>query len=273
MVVTTTREKKWKNYIHTMRRKEVEIIFEKYPEKYFSSALELGAGDGFQSKLLDRYAKRLISTDLDPNRLNQHDQDGIQYKICDAELIDTYFVEETFDLIFASNLFEHLSNPSDTLTRIRKIVGADGVVILIMPSPFWALCRWLLYYPVKIARFRKKQIKEIRGNAIRKKGTKMNCCLSRGNNLKAAPLKRHPILDKIRWPIPHGVSNGLFEEFMNFRKKRWCKLFNKSGFKLICIKKGPVMSSYGLGLDKIRLLLERIGLTGEYIYALTPFMI
>lgn len=255
-----------------MRKREIDIIFKAYPDKHFKSALEMGAGDGFQSKLLFRYTKRLISTDFDPNRLRQQDQDGIQYKICDAELIDTYFNGETFDLIFSSNLFEHLPNVDNALLRIKSITQPDSLVVLIMPSPFWALCHFFLYYPVKIYDFGKKRFRKIEKKSNKIYKAKVLSSLNRGNNLKALPLTRPGFLNKIRWPQPHGVSNTNFEELIKFRKKFWCAKFKSNGFKIIDIKKGPVMSGYGFQLDRIRAVLERLGFAGEYIYYLSPII-
>jgi len=46
----------WIQHLHNHRKRELGLIFSKCPERLFQEALELGAGDGFQSGLLTRYA-------------------------------------------------------------------------------------------------------------------------------------------------------------------------------------------------------------------------
>jgi len=87
-----------------------------------------------------------------------------------------------------------------------------------------------------------------------------------GNNPKFESQRRYSVIRKLIWPIPHGASDGNIREFIAWRKKRWLGVFNRSGFSVIKIIKGPVNSGYGFGFDRLRSFLERAGLTSEYIY-------
>lgn len=262
----------WKDYILFLRKLETDIAFQEYEEEQFDSVLELGAGSGAQSKMIKKYAKNLISTDLDANRLKYRGVvDGIKYEICDAERADEYFLKNSFDLVFASNLFEHLPSPQNALNGIREVLKEDGLVILIMPSPFWAIQRYLLHYPFLMFRFfvkrnekKPKVNKQIFEKSIEVGITNVN----RGNNLKAEKYRKTKLMKKIRWPEPHGVSKSNYRELLDFRKKHWLRIFDEANYNLIDIKKGPVMSGRGFGLNNIRHFLGKLGLTGEYIYYL-----
>ena len=70
---------------HVLRRREIEAVFQAVPEDTFEEALELGAGDGFQAPLLARYAKRVLCTDLNDERLQRVNDSRVAYDICDAE--------------------------------------------------------------------------------------------------------------------------------------------------------------------------------------------
>ena len=83
----------WLTWLHQYRRREVEAIFTKCPSRLFAQGLELGAGDGFQSALLAQYVSQLISTDLNPDRLQRVSTPSIEYRICDAEDIDRLFAK------------------------------------------------------------------------------------------------------------------------------------------------------------------------------------
>ena len=253
----------WKKYLHRVRREEIEIAFSSFRKKEFQNGLELGSGEGYQSTMLINYCNKLICTELNDDRLMRRNIVVVEYKICDAEKIEIYFDTMKFDLIFSSNMFEHLPNPDLALLGIKKILSKSGIVILIMPSSFWAICHLVLYYPVTILNTIRRKIFN-RKDKIKMKLEKNN--VKKSNNLKAERIKRTFFLNFIRWPYPHGVSKSNFQEIINFNKQSWIKLFIKNGYRIIDIKKGPITSGYGLNFDSIRYFLQCIGLTSEHIY-------
>jgi ubiquinone/menaquinone biosynthesis C-methylase UbiE len=259
----------WDNYLMNIRSQEINIAFKNFEAKNFKQGLELGAGNGFQSTLLVNFCDQLVATELNEARLLKRKIPNVEYIICDAEKIDTYFEEKKFDLVFSSNMFEHLSDPENALFGIQKILKDDGMVILLMPSVFWKFCHLFLYYPVKIVNtIKRKLFKE--KTYSKEVGTNSNDDTSDnlGNNLKEKPYQRSYFLDLILWPVPHGVSKSNLEEFSKFKKSNWINMFNRCGFKIIDIKRGPITSGYGLHFNRIRKFLWYLGFTSEYIYFL-----
>lgn len=61
----------WLTYLHSLKRKEIKIIFSKCPNKIFNKCLEIGAGDGFQSTILTKYVSELICIDINPDILKK----------------------------------------------------------------------------------------------------------------------------------------------------------------------------------------------------------
>ena len=82
-------------------------------------------------------------------RLNRKNTSSIEYHFCDAEKIEDFFNKKQFNIVFSSNLLEHISNPKKVLRSIHKILKDDGITIHIMPNPFWKLSRLLLNIPYK----------------------------------------------------------------------------------------------------------------------------
>ena len=251
---------KWLVYLHSIRKEEIDIAFSTYNLKQFDNALELGAGDGYQSKMILKYCKKITCTELNSERLIINKIDNIKYKICDAEIIDSYFDKNQFDLVFSSNMFEHLPNPINALNGIKKILTKDGIAILIMPSPFWSICHIFLYYPVTLFNVIKRRLFN-KKNIIKSK-KKINT----ENNLKLKKIKRFSLLDLIKWPHPHGVSKSHFKELLYFKKKSWVNMYIDSGYEVIDIKKGPLTSGYGLNFNCLRNFFKAVGFTSEYIY-------
>jgi SAM-dependent methyltransferase len=245
----------WVTHLHQFRRRELSMVFNEFDGKIFKSGLELGAGDGFQSKLLVQHIKSLISTDLNEDRLpKESDYPDIQYRVMDAEMIGESFDKESFDIVYSSNLMEHLPKVENCFLGIHKVLKDDGVAIHIMPSPGWRFFSTVLHIPNKIANFLSKMTSNKKSTTSKQKG----------NNLKVDR-------NKNRWvdhfiPKPHGISPNSFIEFFAFRKSYWLKKFEETGFDVIDVKKGPVSSGYGFGMDRVRKMLETCGVATEYIY-------
>lgn len=235
----------WFQYLYKYKQREVDIVFSKCPEKLFHTMLELGAGDGFQSTLLTRYASRLISTDLDPSILKNKNSEALQYRICDAEEIDKAFNKGEFDVVFSSNLLEHLNYPGRTLTGVYDLLKDNGITIHIVPNPFWKFCSLLFRLPYIYMLF----LEKITQNELNKKAPES----------KTKPKTHKPFLYRLLVPNPHGASESNIREFYLFSKSRWKKQFEKANLELINIIKGPVASGYGFGIDSIKNILERLG--------------
>lgn len=263
----------WFTYLHNVRKRELTLIFARCPRKLFQDGLELGAGDGFQSVLLARYVSRLISTDYNPGILTRQNSESIEYQVCDAEEVDTVFGEGQFDLVFSSNLLEHLPDTQRTLRGVHAVLKDDGITIHVMPSPFWKLCH-LVLHPINrlIGSFERMTEREPLARKVGK--AKRNepahpAALSPGaaydNNPKIERAER-ALLSSLILPRPHGASRTNLEEFFAFRRSRWLQEFERANLQVVGVLKGPVSSGYGFGLDSLRNVLERFGLASEYVY-------
>jgi hypothetical protein len=58
----TSSQKEWYVFV---RQREVEMAFSLFSRITFTLALELGAGNGFQSETIAKHCKRLICTEID----------------------------------------------------------------------------------------------------------------------------------------------------------------------------------------------------------------
>lgn len=231
----------------------------------FRRGLELGAGDGFQSHILKEYVDELFCTELDQKRLIKTDED-IRYRICDAEKIGAHFPANYFDLVFSSNLFEHLPDPCSALKGIWTVQQNDGISIHIIPSSFSALIRIILWYPAKFKGVCQKLLKgEKLKYQAKTSGTEAGAPRYVDNNLKVERRYKNN-LSRLLIPRPHGVSKNVLLEIFACRKKLWIKRIEENGFVVMDILKGPVCSGYGFGLNYVRNILEKIGFTSEYIY-------
>ncbi len=248
----------WYSYLHALRAREIEAIFQSCPSQCFTRGLELGAGDGFQSKLLAQYAAALVVTDYSPDFLSHPDTETIAYRVCDAERVGEVFASGEFDLIYSSNMLEHLPDVSVALAGMHKILRDDGIAIHVMPSPFWKLCQMAGFYPNFV-------ISRIERYFLRQFPPSADPSRTWNNNPKVES-RRYGYLRRLLWPIPHGAATSNLEEFRTFREGYWRARFAEAGFTVARVIRGPISSGYGFGLDAARASLERLGLASEYAY-------
>tara|TARA_Y100000294_G_C8498307_1_gene313725 strand:+ start:258 stop:1025 length:768 start_codon:yes stop_codon:yes gene_type:complete len=245
----------WKLYVENLRKREIEIILPYLTNRNIINGLEIGAGSGFQSRILTKYIDNLYCTELNDQRLIKKQIDGIHYIIADAEMIDSNFKTEYFDFVFSSNLFEHLPSPQKAIRGLKKVLGTNGITIHIIPSPFNVIVRLLLWYPnLIVSSFDYIFSQKILENRSKKSG----------NNIKLN--RTNPKLKRLLIPQPHGVSRNIFSEIGDMNKKKWISQFEKEKLTIIKVIKGPVASGYGFGFNMFRRVCEKMGLASEFIY-------
>lgn len=251
----------WSTYLHALRRREIEIVFAGCPPKVFPRGLELGAGDGYQSGLLLQYVGSLVVTDFAPEIAERPDAPGMTHRVCDAERVDETFGEGEFDLIFSSNMMEHLPEPEKALAGMHRVLADGGVAIHLMPSVFWKLSQMAGFHlNLAVSRLERYASRRAAGS-----GAPAGPERAWDNNPKVAR-RRRSYLRRLFWPVPHGASRSNVAEFLRFRKAYWRERFARAGFDVAAVLRGPVSSGYGFGFDRLRAALERLGVASEYAY-------
>lgn len=244
----------WKENLHNLRAREMDLVLNYFSDCRFKSGLELGAGDGYQSKRLIERVDRLIATDLNESRLFEDQvEQKIKYQVLDAEMVGEHFDPASFDFVYSSNLLEHLPDSEKCLRGIGHILKDEGVAVHILPNSMWRFLATLLHFPNKLA----NAINRIGGDEL---GARVNV-----NNIKSASARKSKI-QRFFIPQPHGVSSNVFVEQFAFSRSRWEKEFTRTGFEVLDVLKGPISSGYGFGFEGLKHALEKLGVTTEYIY-------
>lgn len=242
----------------TLRRREIEAVFQGVPDDTFEDALELGAGDGVQSQYIARCARKVLCTDLNADRLERVSHPKLTYDISDAEALP--YDTGRFDLIYSSNLIEHLPNPEKALSEMRRVLRNDGVMLHVVPNRFWKLLHLGLFYPRQVV-FLLETV--LSGGRVRTDGEEP----SRGNNLKS---ERPSFLRRNLWPAVHGEYAGHAQEFVRMGASYLNPRFLEAGFETVGWVDGlPAHSPYRFGLEIPRKICEGIGLSSCNGYILT----
>jgi SAM-dependent methyltransferase len=275
----------WLPWLHAYKEREIHKAFFGCPDRCFDDGLEIGAGDGFQSLLLSKYFHRLVSTEINELVLSGKTCDSVEFRICSAEEAIGNCREASLDVVYSSNLLEHLGDPAAILRGVLRILKDDGVTVHIIPTPLWKLCQMLLYVPANAVALieqvlrqkgMKNRFRELRfllGQFLAGATAGSNTITDiadresrlRGNN-PGIPQKRPAFLKRLLIPQPHGVSENNFAEIAAFGRRRWKTIFEQAGFECFAIRKGPAASGYGLGWAWAETIIEKAGLATELIY-------
>lgn len=244
----------WLTYLHGLRTREIELIFKRVPPSLFPKGLELGAGDGFQTRIRSNYMGELVCSDFSDAILSTEGRlASVDYKVCDTERVDTYFNPHEFDLVYSSNLLEHLPDPRRTLQGIHRILKDDGLTVHGIPNTFWKLCSFACFYPDLTLR----TVRALRrpGNLRRVRRRMLGRPADPdGEQRSRHPLENNPKVvsrpERLFWPAPHGAYESNREELYAFSKGRWLREFQGSGFQILKVLRGPVSSGYGFGFER-----------------------
>jgi len=92
-------------------------------------ALDVGCWDGYFSKILKKKGYEVISIDIEKN----HEK---------CQIIDVNkglpFIDKSFDLIWCSEVIEHLKDPIKTIKEFKRVLKPEGIAIFTTPnSEFW----------------------------------------------------------------------------------------------------------------------------------------
>jgi len=257
----------WFSYLHRLRAREAGLIFDRLPPDCFARALELGAGDGFQSPMIRAHAQSLVSTDY---RRPPLDDDTIEVRALAAEDVAKAFGPGEFDLVYSSNMLEHVPDPGGVLAAVGTVLADDGITIHVVPNQLWKACQMVLYTPDLVSRafddlFATRDGRALLGR-LRAEGSSDP---EHGGGEKNNPTVVRPkrsLLQKLLTPRPHGVSLTHREEFTAFSRRRWEAEFEQAGFDVVAVLNGPFSSGYGFGWDRLRQEVESRGLGSEDIY-------
>ncbi len=99
---------------------------------YDDHALDVGCRAGVQSRWLEDKGYRVTAIDIDK-----------KYDSC--QVVDVNqglpFADQSFDLLWCSEVIEHLDSPADAISEFSRVVKRGGRVLLTTPNSFFWLFR------------------------------------------------------------------------------------------------------------------------------------
>jgi len=214
--------------LRKLRRSEIETV-----KNWFAPnirILEIGGGSGYQASLLASYGCTVSSIDLE----NRGKRQKTYFPVQGYDGRHIPFESASFDLVFSSNVLEHVQNLPGLFIEIRRVLKADGKMIHILPSASWRFWTSLAHY-IYVLRF-----------FFRRRTTSDESPQPSLGDLK----ERYSCFFLIKSALfsgPHGEYPNAFSELYYFSKYRWCRLFKKNHCEIVAFLQNDLFyTGYGL---------------------------
>ena len=223
-------DKSLQNWLHFIRHEEAIAAMKLFPTGNHLKILEIGGGDGYIASIFAERGYIVTSIDISP-RYPQH------FPVQEVAGDKLSFPDENFDIVFSSNVLEHVVNLRVLLSEIKRVAKKDAVIIHTMPSPAWRLLTTFFYIFRLILKGPLILISHLKGNSENENVSGL--LVNEKDSVKKTYIKklRNIILH------PHGNYPSFFHEIYYFSRKRWLKVFMENNFKITHTCKCPLMYS------------------------------
>lgn len=216
-------------HLPLLRQKEIEAVRSWF--KPGIHVLEIGGGNGYQASVIASWGCNVKSIDLPQAGTAKR-----YFPVQDYDGQHLPFSDESFDLVFSSNVLEHIELLDSILLEISRVLTPGGLAVHILPSPSWRVWTSLAHYPAMLRYV-------IDSGKTTAKQNDDSPSVQRA-------LRTHSVrflISRALFAGPHGVYPNALYELYYFSKSRWRSLLRKGGFLPIMVTtNGLFYTGYGL---------------------------
>jgi SAM-dependent methyltransferase len=200
-------------YLNELRLVEMERLAPYIPPG--AKVLEFGAGTGQQARFLADRGFDVVAVDLAESNYAEHRVFPVQQY--DGEHIP--LEDRSVDVIFSSNVLEHVENVPAIMSEFRRILRPGGFGIHAMPTPAWRFWTFVTGVPnaAMAATHIPKDLISPPPEQSRWRALKRSLRAIAGSLL----------------PLGHGTSPEGVSELYTFSRRAWLNTFKKHGFDVV----------------------------------------
>ena len=193
-----------------------------------SSVLEIGGSNGFQASQMAKSGCVVTSIDLAARQRS----DRQYFPVIDYDGEQLPFSENSFDVVYSSNVLEHVERLEVTLAEIQRVLRKHGIAIHVLPTPTWRIWTSLTHYP-----FLCKLIARRIGLLVSKDGTRRSQSATRSKSVAQIAQQKGAlyVVRRALYAGSHGVYPSAFSELYYFSEQRWRQVFIESGFEVTSV--------------------------------------
>lgn len=234
------------SYLENLRAYELEQALAEMPSG--KRVLEIGAGSGTQARLLSERGYQVQAIDV---RASRHSQSRV-WPVIEYDGNRIPFADASFDIVFSSNVLEHIPHLERFQAEIQRVLRLDGRAVHVVPSAGWRWWTNLLHYchvvRYALGMFSGRSTKSVTTPYA---GADIRSVVSTRGRWR---LIREAIL-----PVRHGERGNPVSELYYFSRMYWNRLFKSTGWvvrKRYSIR--LMYSGYGCLGDRLPLRVREI---------------
>jgi len=198
------------DYINELRRFEMNKLSSLIPKG--SKVLEFGSGTGEQAKYLSELGHDVVAIDLPSSAYAAHrvfpvqDYDGRKIPLEDNSV----------DVIFSSNVMEHVEYLKEILSEHRRVLRPGGIAIHAVPTSLWRFWTFASGPPASL-------------RALARLVSNPRAPVGHGGRPLTAFQHFKAIVGPVV-PVGHGTSFEGISELWTFSSRAWRRTFRRNGW-------------------------------------------
>ena len=199
--------------LNRIRAAEIESIVAHFPAG--ARVLEIGAGTGRQALEVRRLGYAVEAIEIPDSNYNQ---DRL-FPITDYDGRHIPFPDASFDVVFSSNVLEHVRDLDQLEGEIKRVLRPGGICVHVLPTHRWRFWTTLSAFPAafqKVAAMR-AELRPSRGVGA------FFAALGRALRTLFSPF----------FPSRHGETGNALSELWLFHPRRWRRHFRAAGFEIV----------------------------------------
>ena len=205
-------------FLNELRAAEIAKIVGYFPRG--ARVLEIGAGTGRQASEIRRCGFDVEAIEISASN---YSQDRL-FPVTEYDGRTIPFSDNSFDVVFSSNVLEHVRELSHLHGEIRRVLKPGGTCVHVLPTPAWRLWTILSAFPTAFQHVRALMPRlKPRGRMTRVEARRIGTIL--------VGMFRH--LFSPFFPRRHGERGTFVSELWLFRARRWRKNFRENGFEIV----------------------------------------
>jgi len=214
------------SYLEILRLSELErVLIEIKSEKPNGCAiLEIGAGTGWQAKKMAENGYNVVAIDIEEHDYKTHSL----WQIIRYDGKNIPFPCNYFDIVFSSNVLEHIPHIIKFQIEIKRVLKPNGIAVHVLPSASWRFWTNVAYYPFMF----KIIIKVVCSKIMPIKGCKKYNRIESDKVTQTKCLSKRELIKNILWPHRHGTKGTALSELYYFSRYRWNTLFRHTGWEI-----------------------------------------
>jgi SAM-dependent methyltransferase len=201
--------------LNRIRAAEIGAIAACFPAG--ARVLEIGAGTGRQALEVRRLGFDVAALEIPDSN---YTQDRL-FPITDYDGHHIPFPDASFDVVFSSNVLEHVRDLDQLEGEIKRVLRPGGMCVHVLPTHVWRFWTTLSAFPAALQKVAAMWVK----GDLRPSGGVGRFFGALGRALRAllSPL----------YPTRHGEVGSALSELWLFHPRRWRRHFRAAGFDIV----------------------------------------